>query len=192
MLAVLDWSDDLAVESGDTERCESGRIGRSRKPLTGNGPWVRIPPSPPLPRQEQTPLKEGEHGIAPYRENRSRLDSEPTRQKRSTSRPARASHAATQAPAPLLCHSHKTSRLSFPMFPSAIPNANPHTCHSRRFRLSFPTFLIGNPERKSSASYSRPRLLTPLPGDGCPIKTVGHDSLLQTPIEAPLPGMDAR
>ena len=133
MLAVLDWSDDLAVESGDTERCESGRIGRSRKPLTGNGPWVRIPPSPPLPRQEQTPLKEGEHGIAPYRENRSRLDSEPTRQKRSTSRPARASHAATQAPAPLLCHSHKTSRLSFPMFPSAIPNAKPS-------HLSFPTF----------------------------------------------------
>ena len=139
MLAVLDWSNDLAVESGDTERCESGRIGRSRKPLTGNGPWVRIPPSPPLPRQEQTPLKEGEHGIAPYRENRIRLDSEPTRQKRSTSRPARASRAATQAPAPLLCHSHKTSRLSFPMFPSAIPDANPHACHSRRFRLSFPT-----------------------------------------------------
>ena len=29
------------------ERCESGRIGRSRKPLSRKGPWVRIPPSPP-------------------------------------------------------------------------------------------------------------------------------------------------
>ena len=30
-----------------SERCESGRFGRSRKPLSRKGPWVQIPPSPP-------------------------------------------------------------------------------------------------------------------------------------------------
>jgi hypothetical protein len=30
-----------------TERCQSGRMGRSRKPLSCKGPWVQIPPPPP-------------------------------------------------------------------------------------------------------------------------------------------------
>ena len=37
----------LAFDERLTERCESGRFGRSRKPLSRKGPWVRIPPSPP-------------------------------------------------------------------------------------------------------------------------------------------------
>ena len=32
----------------DAERCQSGRLGRSRKPLCRKVPWVRIPPSPPV------------------------------------------------------------------------------------------------------------------------------------------------
>ena len=32
------------------ERCGSGLSGRSRKPLWLRSPWVRIPPSPPVPR----------------------------------------------------------------------------------------------------------------------------------------------
>ena len=40
------------VELDLAERCQSGRMGRSRKPLYRKVPWVRIPPSPPLPKKD--------------------------------------------------------------------------------------------------------------------------------------------